>query len=183
MIKREKLNYRVYSLEDFPEIPEIVEDGTTFKENALKKASMVAQYTGFLTIADDSGLEVDYLGGAPGIYSARFAGEPKSDRRNNQKLLKLMQGVPMDKRTARFRCVIAIVTISGENYITEGVCEGIIAKEPHGEGGFGFDPLFYLPEYKKTMAELDAREKNRISHRAKAFQGAVSILKTLNEKK
>jgi XTP/dITP diphosphohydrolase len=178
MLKQYNLdNFNVISLLDINTLPEIIEDGKTFQENAYIKAKTICDYTNNITIADDSGLEVDYLNGAPGIYSARFAGEPKSDKRNNEKLLSLLDGVPREKRTARFRCSICIMTPSGEYYETDGVCEGIIDIEPKGEKGFGFDPLFYLTEYGKTMAELEPEIKNQISHRAKAFQKAVEILK------
>ncbi len=176
------LNIAVTSLADYPGMPETVEDGDTFAENAVKKAKEAAQYTGLIALADDSGLEVDYLNGKPGVLSARFAGEPKDDAANNQKLLTLMQGVPMEKRTARFRCVVAICTPQGETYISEGSCEGYILNELRGTGGFGYDPLFYVAEYKKTFAELDLATKNKISHRGKALKGAVEILKKLVNK-
>lgn len=168
--------YEVVSLDHYPGVPEIIEDGTTFKENAVKKATTVARLTGQLALADDSGLEVDYLGGAPGVYSARFAGEGHDDRANNEKLLRLLEGVPPEKRTARFRCVVAVATPQGQVFTAEGSCEGIIAVEPRGEGGFGYDPLFYLPGYGKTFAQLDPAEKNRISHRARALALAREIL-------
>lgn len=168
--------YEVVSLDHYPGVPEIIEDGTTFKENAVKKATTVARLTGQLALADDSGLEVDYLGGAPGVYSARFAGEGHDDRANNEKLLRLLEGVPPEKRTARFRCVVAVATPQGQVFTAEGSCEGIIAGEPRGEGGFGYDPLFYLPGYGKTFAQLDPAEKNRISHRARALALAREIL-------
>lgn len=176
------LNIAVTSLADYPGMPETVEDGDTFADNAVKKAKEAAQYTGLIALADDSGLEVDYLNGKPGVLSARFAGEPKDDAANNQKLLTLMQGVPMEKRTARFRCVVAICTPQGETYISEGSCEGYILNELRGTGGFGYDPLFYVAEYKKTFAELDLATKNKISHRGKALKGAVEILKKLVNK-
>lgn len=170
------LNIEVYSLKDFPEVGEIVEDGATFTENAIKKAKVVAQVTNLVALADDSGLEVDYLDGAPGIYSARFAGEGKSDADNNEKLLTLLREVPRDKRTARFRCVIAICTPSGQVYATDGACEGIIGFELKGDKGFGYDPLFYLPEYDQTFAELDSGLKNKISHRGQALAKAKNVL-------
>ncbi|WP_027716976.1 XTP/dITP diphosphatase [Desulfovirgula thermocuniculi] len=170
------LGYEVVSLEDFPGVPEVPEDGATFAENAVKKAVAVARHTGHLALADDSGLEVDYLGGAPGVLSARFAGEHGNDRANNEKLLALLAGVPPEKRTARFRCVVAVATPAGEVWTAEGSCEGVIADTPRGEGGFGYDPLFYVPELGKTFAELDPEVKNRLSHRARALAGAREIL-------
>ncbi len=166
----------VLSLRDFPDIGEIIEDGSTFAENALKKATTVAKATGLVAVADDSGLEVDFLDGAPGIYSARFAGEGKNDLDNNLKLLSIMKDVPAPQRTARFRCVIAVATPSGETYTAEGTCEGIVAREMRGDNGFGYDPLFFLPEYGKTFAQLEPDLKNRISHRGKALARAEDVL-------
>ncbi|SHJ39940.1 XTP/dITP diphosphatase [Desulfofundulus thermosubterraneus] len=163
------LGYEVVSLEQYPGMPEITEDGATFKDNAVKKATAVARYTGQMALADDSGLEVDYLGGAPGVHSARFAGAGHDDRANNEKLLRLLAGVPPEKRTARFRCVVAVATPEGRVFTAEGICEGVIADKPRGEGGFGYDPLFYVPSYGKTFAELDPAVKNRISHRGRAL--------------
>ncbi|SHE88028.1 XTP/dITP diphosphohydrolase [Desulfofundulus australicus DSM 11792] len=170
------LGYEVLSLEHFPGVPEVVEDGATFRDNAVKKATAVARHTGQLALADDSGLEVDYLGGAPGVRSARFAGEGHDDRANNEKLLRLLAGVPPEKRTARFRCVVAVATPEGKVLTTEGTCEGIIAEEPRGEGGFGYDPLFYVPSCGKTFAELEPEVKNRISHRGRALALMREIL-------
>ncbi len=171
----------VLSLADFPEIEEIVENGETFKENAVIKATEVCMQTGLITLADDSGLEVDCLEGLPGVYSARFAGEEKDDSANNKKLLELLAGVPVEQRTARFKCVVAVADIDCFVYIAEGTCAGIIAEEPRGDGGFGYDPLFYLPEYDKTFAELDLETKNKISHRARAFAGVLDILSDLKK--
>lgn len=169
----------VVSLKAFPEIPEIPEDGDTFTENALAKARAVMVHTGQLVMADDSGLEVDALGGAPGVHSARFAGEPRDDRRNNEKLLRLLAGVPWEKRRARFRCVIALVAPGGAERIAEGICEGYITLEPRGTAGFGYDPLFYVPEYDRTFAELDLDTKNRISHRGRALNAAREAITEL----
>lgn len=163
------LPWQVTSLLDYPEVPEVEEDGATFRENAIKKALVVAKRLRLWTLADDSGLEVDFLNGAPGVYSARFAGIHGDDRKNNEKLLKLMAGVPWEQRTARFRCVLAFASPAGRLWTTEGECPGIIGLEPREEGGFGYDPLFYLPERGKTMAELPEEEKNQISHRAIAM--------------
>ncbi len=176
------LEIEVLSLHDFPEIGEIVEDGLTFRDNAVKKASAVTDVTGLVVVADDSGLEVDCLAGVPGVHSARFAGEGKSDLDNNRKLLSLMEGVPEEKRTARFRCVIAISTPCGELYTVEGTCEGRISRAMKGEQGFGYDPLFYLPEYGRTFAELDPAVKNEISHRGRALALAKVILAGIIER-
>lgn len=173
------LGIQVVSLAAYPELPEIPEEGDTFEANALTKARTVAAHTGRLAMADDSGLEVEALNGAPGVHSARFAGEPRDDRRNNEKLLRLLEGVPWEKRRARFRCVIALVTPEGAERITEGTCEGFISHELRGTGGFGYDPLFYLPEFKQTFAELGLDTKNRISHRARALVAARTLVAEL----
>ncbi len=170
-------DFEVVSIRDFPDFPEITEDGDTFKKNAVKKAKAAGDFTGLLSLADDSGLEVDYLKGAPGVYSARFAGEGCDDKANNEKLLALLKGVPKGQRTARFRCVVAIAEVGGRVHTTEGVCEGMITTKPAGKGGFGYDPLFYIPKYKKTFAEMEFALKNEISHRGQAMRRAVEILK------
>lgn len=171
------LPLEILTLADFPHLPEVVEDGTTFSENAAKKARETASATGLLALADDSGLEVDYLAGAPGVYSARYAGPQKSDGDNNARLLSDLAQVPAEKRTARFRCVIAIATPEGRVELAEGSCEGRIGFEPKGEGGFGYDPLFLVPEYGATFAELDLDIKNKISHRGKALKVAADLLR------
>ncbi|MHB1043609.1 MAG: XTP/dITP diphosphatase [Eubacteriales bacterium] len=170
------LGIEVVSLEDYPGFGEIEENGATFEENAVLKAGEAAKRTGEVALADDSGLEVDYLNGQPGVHSARFAGEEKSDRANNQKLLALLGGLPAERRTARFRCVIAVAFPGGPAHTTEGTCEGIILDEPRGTGGFGYDPLFYVPEYGQTFAELELPLKNKISHRGRALAGALELL-------
>ena len=169
----------VLTAADIPWLPEVAEEGQTFLENAAKKAQEAAKVSGLLTIADDSGLEVDALGGQPGIHSARFAGEPADDTRNNKKLLELLRDVPPQKRTARFVCAIAIATSEGEVYFANGVCEGLILEEPRGSQGFGYDSLFYIPHLQKTLAELSIDEKNCISHRGKALQEAAKIIRRL----
>jgi XTP/dITP diphosphohydrolase len=156
---------------------EVAETGESFAENARLKAIAYARASGLLTLADDSGLEVDALGGEPGIRSARYAGKGASDEERYQLLLEKLQGVPREERTARFRCIIAVATPEGQIHTAEGTCEGIIAFEPKGEHGFGYDPVFYLPKYGKTMAELPPATKNQISHRAGAAQRAREILK------
>ncbi|AQU06223.1 XTP/dITP diphosphatase [Dehalococcoides mccartyi] len=157
----------------------VAETGTTFEENARLKAAALAEASGLLTLADDSGLEVDALGGEPGLYSARYAGENATDTDRNDYLLSKMEDIPANKRTARFRCVIAIVQPGHTLPAIEGSCEGLIATEPHGVNGFGYDPIFYLPEYRKTMAELPLEIKNSLSHRAIAAQKACLMLAKL----
>jgi XTP/dITP diphosphohydrolase len=167
------------SLKDFPGIPEIAEDGATFLENARKKALTVQELTGLASLADDSGLEVEALNGRPGIMSRRFAGPGATYADNNLKLIDQMKGIPFDSRRARFVCVAALAAPDGKVHLSEGELSGYIAESPRGEGGFGYDPLFYLPEYGKTVAELDAETKNAISHRAKAMGAMREILQTL----
>lgn len=160
---------QVKSLLDLPEDIDVVEDGKTFEENAVKKAKEIGERIGKPVLADDSGLEVDALQGAPGIYSARYAGSDKDDVANNQKLLRELGDVNQKDRTARFVCALAIFFPNGEVRTVRGTCEGRIAHELEGEHGFGYDPLFYIPELNKTMAELERHEKNQISHRAQAL--------------
>jgi len=155
------------------------ETGSDFQTNAILKARTYVKESGMLTLADDSGLEVDALGGAPGVHTARYAGRDASDEDRYRLLLHNLLGIPREKRTARFRCVIAIVTPEGETFCTEGTCEGIIAEEPAGTEGFGYDPIFYLPEYGCTMAQLPLHVKNQISHRAQAAHAAIPILARL----
>jgi XTP/dITP diphosphohydrolase len=155
---------------------EVEETGSTFAENARLKAAAYARASGLLTLADDSGLEVDALGGEPGTRSARYAGQGASDEDRYRLLLSRLEGVPWERRTARFRCVIAVATPRGEIRLAEGTCEGFIAFEPKGEHGFGYDPVFCMSEQGQTMAELEPEVKNRISHRARAAEGALRIL-------
>ena len=168
---------KLLSLRDFSYLSPIEEDGMTFRENAVKKARIVAHRTGMLTIADDSGLEVDFLAGAPGIYSSRFAGETASDADNNRKLLQFLKDVPASQRGALFRCVIAMTDLQGREAWVEGRCRGVIAREERGENGFGYDPLFLLPELGKTLAELSLEEKNKVSHRGKALAALKEVLR------
>ena len=153
------------------------EVGKTFEENAILKASAFAAESGMIALADDSGLEVDVLGGEPGVRSARYAGEHTSDSERVAFLLSKLKDVPLEKRTARFLCVIAIATPHGEVKISSGECRGLISIEPKGEHGFGYDPVFLLPEFKKTMAELPPPIKNQVSHRARAARQVYSLLK------
>jgi XTP/dITP diphosphohydrolase len=171
------LDLRIYGLSDFSNVPEIEEDGKSFTENALKKAWFYSKHFGKLTLADDSGLEVDCLKGLPGIYSARYAGEGASSRENNQKLLNEMKEIPFSKRGARFKCIIALVSSDGRQAITEGLCKGRIGFREKGKRGFGYDPLFILPKYGKTMAELSLKEKNKISHRGKALRKIKRVIR------
>ncbi len=172
-------SWEVLSLQDFPGLSLPPEDGTTFKENAAIKSRAVWQATGLPSLADDSGLAVDYLDGAPGVYSARFAGEEKDAAACNEKLLGLLKDVPGGKRTARFVSVIALTTGETETVFVEGVCEGVIAEDLSGTEGFGYDPLFYLPELGRTMAEISMEEKNKLSHRGRAFQKILPYLAAL----
>jgi XTP/dITP diphosphohydrolase len=160
---------------------DIQESGKTFQDNACLKAIGYAVDDRFLVIADDSGLEVDALGGAPGPLSARFGGKGASDKDKVNLLLSRLHGVPREERSARFRCVIAIAFQRKVVGLCEGICEGIISLEAEGEQGFGYDPVFYLPELHKTMAELSLEEKNRLSHRAKAAEKAVQSLERLRQ--
>jgi len=162
------LPVRVTDLSAF-DVPDVAEDGDTFEANAAAKARGFAAETGLLTVADDSGLEIDALGGAPGVYSARFAGEPPDDEANNALVLERLAGVPDDKRTARFRCVIALASPEGLIFTTEGRVEGRIAREERGDYGFGYDPLFIPVGYERTFGELGREIKDSISHRARAL--------------
>lgn len=172
----EGLDVNVRSLSDIPFAPEVIEEGKSFKENAATKAIEVAKFTGMMALADDSGLEVDVLCGEPGLHSARFAGEDQNDEANIQKLLKLMEGVPEEKRKARFRCCVAIAKPEGLVRVVEATCEGIIGLRPEGSYGFGYDPVFIIPDYNQTFAQLGPEVKNRISHRAKALKKARKII-------
>lgn len=163
------LPYCVTGLSD-QTIPDAEETGTTFQENAILKAQYYCQHTGEYCLADDSGLEVDALDGAPGVYSARYAGEQASDEENNQKLLSALTGIPMQRRTARFRSVLALAGPDGSLMLAEGVCEGIVLFEARGTGGFGYDPLFLMPDQRKTLAEMTLAEKNLVSHRGNALR-------------
>lgn len=175
----EDLAVQVHSMKEYPQIGEIVEDGSTFVENALIKARTVCKATGLAALADDSGLMVDALDGAPGIYSARYAGEDHNDAANNAKLLRDMEQVAEEDRTARFFCAIALVLPDGREYTVEGTCPGVILRELQGDGGFGYDPLFYIADLDKTFAQLSMEEKNRISHRGNANRKAVEIIRQL----
>lgn len=157
----------IQDLNDFGPIPEVVEDGATFDDNAYKKASFISKVIGFPALADDSGLEVSALGGAPGVHSARYAGENASDEANNAKLLEALSGVK--DRSARFQCVLSLAVPTGAALTYEASCEGLILDQPRGNNGFGYDPLFYYPELDKTFGEMTLEEKSRVSHRGKAL--------------
>jgi XTP/dITP diphosphohydrolase len=160
-------------------MPDVDETGADFAANAELKARAAARWSGEWALADDSGLEVDALGGAPGVHSNRFAGEGTTAAQRNRRLLELLEGTPPEARTARYRAVVAVAAPDGRIWLHEGVCEGVLLAEPRGENGFGYDPLFYVPEYGRTMAELPPEVKNRISHRARALAAARDVLERL----
>jgi XTP/dITP diphosphohydrolase len=172
----------VRTLLDYPEIPEVEETGVTFEENAILKAEAVSQALGKMVIGDDSGLMVDALEGRPGIYSARYAGEPKNDQNNTDKVLSELKGLPEEKRSARFYCALAVAVPSQEPMTVSGTCEGRILEERRGTNGFGYDPVFYVPEKGVAMAELSSDEKNKISHRANALKKLDVVLDSILEK-
>jgi XTP/dITP diphosphohydrolase len=172
----------VKTLLDYPEIEDVEETGSSFEENAALKAESVSQQLNKMVIGDDSGLIVDALNGRPGIYSARYAGEkPKSDQKNLEKVLLELRGVPEDERTARFYCALAVALPGKETITVAGTCEGRILEEQRGTNGFGYDPIFYVPEKRCTMAELSSDEKNKISHRANALKKLEGILDSIVE--
>ena len=176
------LEMTVRSLAEFPQAPEVIEDGKTCEANAIKKARAIADYTGLTAVADDTGLEVDALGGRPGVHAARYAGAHVSYEDNWKKLLRELDGVPVKRRGARFLTVVAIASPAREQVETvKGVLNGMIAERPAGSGGIGYDPVFFVPEQGKTLAELTPSEKNRISHRAQAFAKAKAILQRLEK--
>jgi XTP/dITP diphosphohydrolase len=164
----EDLKIEILSLNDYKNLPEIKEDGKSFFENALKKAKIISEHTGEMVLSDDSGLEVKYLGGEPGIYSARYSGRDATDSSNIKKLLESLEGVPIEKRGASFRCVLVLYRSDGKHWEFEGVLNGIINDKPIGDAGFGYDPVFFLPELGLTVAQLSPNMKNKISHRAQA---------------
>ncbi|HHX87342.1 MAG TPA: XTP/dITP diphosphatase [Firmicutes bacterium] len=171
------LPLNLLTLSDFSGLPEVVEDQETFAGNATKKASAIARACGEITLADDSGLEVEALGGLPGVRSARFAGPGAGDQANNRLLLKMLTGCPPEERKAVFRCVIAIYIPGGKTYLVKGNCPGRIAEQPRGTLGFGYDPLFYYEPAGLTMAEMDPQDKNLVSHRGQALRRAYRLIK------
>lgn len=170
------LPVKIVTLLDYPEIGPILEDGKTYHENASKKALTLARHTGVVTLADDSGLEVDALGGRPGIHSSRFAGDNATDEQNIDKLLILMAGIDREKRGARFVCVIALARPSGEVELMEGELRGEIGFHKMGDLGFGYDPVFIVPDLGKSLAQIGFEEKNRISHRGRAMAKVRELL-------
>ena len=171
-----ELPVELVSISNFANTSEVDEDGDTLEANALKKARYACQVTGLPALADDTGLEVDALDGAPGVYSSRYAGEDVTYEDNNNKLMKDMQDIPAEKRSARFRCVVAYVD-GNEEKVLDGTCEGEILTACSGDKGFGYDPLFFIPQKGKTFAEMDDLEKNEISHRGEAFMRMTEYLK------
>lgn len=171
--------YELLTYKDFENFPSVIEDGKTILENSIKKAKEIAQHTGKLTISDDSGIEIDYLNGEPGVLSARYAGEDVDYQANNKKMLEKLLGVPYNYRTARFRCIVAIAEPDGNVQTVEGTCDGKIALKEKGNNGFGYDPIFIPDEYKKTFAEMTAKEKNKISHRGIAFSKTGRIVEDM----
>jgi XTP/dITP diphosphohydrolase len=175
----EGMGIELVSLSNYAGVPEIVEDGKSFLENALKKAKIISEFTGETVLADDSGLQVEVLEGEPGIYSSRYAGEKATDEENNAALLAKLKNIPQEKRTAFFRCVLVLYGRDGSYDYFEGKWNGQIIDERRGNNGFGYDPIFFVPELKKTAAELPAEIKNKVSHRGQAF---AQLQKALGEK-
>lgn len=170
--------WRVLTLKDYPDCPDVIEDGETFLDNAAKKAREISLHTGLLAVADDSGLEVEALGNRPGVYSARYArGEGSTDEENNAKVLEEMREVPDERRHARFVCAAAAAAGGEVLFTAEERVEGYLTRRLHGTGGFGYDPLFYYPPYKRTFAELLPEDKNRVSHRGKAMREVAQFLR------
>lgn len=170
------LGIRIRTLDEFPQAPDVMEDGATCEANAVKKACAIANATGLPAVADDTGLEVDALGGRPGVYAARYAGEAATYEDNCRKLLRELTGVPPERRTARFVTVAAVAFPEDGVQVVQGALEGLIAESPTGTQGFGYDPVFFVPQMGKTLAQLSADQKNRISHRAKAFAQVCIML-------
>lgn len=170
------LGIRIRTLEEFPDAPDVVEDGETCEANAIKKATVVARHTGLLAVADDTGLMVEALDGRPGVLAARYAGEQATYEDNWRKLLRELKDVPPERRQARFVTVAAIARPSGDVKAVEGVLEGLITDAPAGSEGFGYDPVFWVPELGRTLAQLSPDEKNRVSHRARALAKVKEIL-------
>ena len=167
---------KILTIKDFPPLPKVEEDGKNYQENAFKKARKISEYTGKICLADDSGLEIDYLKGKPGIYSSRWG---NSDEERINKVLKLLEKVPINKRNAKFVCVVVLVFPDGKIYMVKEECKGSITFNPKGEHGFGYDPIFLVPEYDKTFAELGDKIKNQISHRGKAMRRMIDIINEL----
>jgi XTP/dITP diphosphohydrolase len=173
------LPFEIATLDDFENLPDVLEDGATFLENACKKARAYSEFTGCACLADDSGLEVDALGGRPGVYSARFAGENATDAANNEKLIAELKKIGAENSLARFRCALAFIDTDGQLISCEGTCEGKIISSPRGENGFGYDPYFLAAKLGKTLAEADMAEKNSVSHRGSALKKMAERLAVL----
>jgi XTP/dITP diphosphohydrolase len=173
------LDVRVRPLGDFPGMAPVDEDGDTFRANAEKKARAVHAHTGRVAVADDSGICVDALGGAPGVRSARYAGEGAGDAENNRALLAALAGFPPERRGATFVCAVCVYPVAGEAVFLEGTCRGVVLGAPRGNGGFGYDPLFLVPDEGMTFAELPPETKNRISHRGRALAGLAGVLRRI----
>ena len=164
------MDFKIVSLDEMEGMPEIVEDGKTFRDNAIKKALTIARHTNKLTLGEDSGLEVKPLGNKPGVYSARFSGPNATDEKNNSKLLRMLKGVALKKRQARYQCFAALADANGVVGVVSGTCSGLIATERRGQNGFGYDPLFLIPRYRKTFGELSPDIKATMSHRSRALK-------------
>jgi XTP/dITP diphosphohydrolase len=175
----EETGYTIRTLAEFPEVPDVIEDGETCEANAIKKAREIARFTGLLALADDTGLEVDALEGRPGVHAARFAGEGASYKDNCTKLLREIKGVPGEQRRARFITVAALAFPNGQTTVVEGALAGFITEQETGSNGFGYDSVFFVPDSGKTLAQMSPAEKNRISHRARAVTRAKEVLRTL----
>jgi XTP/dITP diphosphohydrolase len=176
------LGLTLTSLADYPKAPRILENGRTFRENAVKKAVKTARFTRKLTLGEDSGLCVDALGGEPGIYSSRFSGKDKNDLKNNLKLLGLLSYLPLSRRKAHYFCAVALADKDGLVGVVEGRCDGLIGFDLKGKSGFGYDPLFIIPKYKKTFAQLGERIKHKMSHRFRALKRAKRIIQKYIER-
>jgi XTP/dITP diphosphohydrolase len=177
-----ELPVKIVPLDRLDSSPQVLEDGKTFEENALKKARILAEFSGYITLADDSGLSVDALDGAPGIHSARYSGADANDARNNEKLLQALAGVPEEKRSARFVCVLALcvpTSLGKKEWTVRESCEGRIALSPKGQNGFGYDPLFFYPPFGKTFGEIDRDTKATVSHRGKALKKLAQSLSSV----
>lgn len=170
---------RVVSLADYNDLPDIIEDGKTFRANALKKALTISRHTGELVLGEDSGIEVVALQHRPGVYSARYSGPEATDKKNNSKLLRELAGIPFKNRHARYRCVAALAEGGKVIATVSGSCDGLIADAPKGKNGFGYDPLFFIPQYGKTFGQLNPSIKSQISHRAKAMKKVKRVLKRI----
>jgi XTP/dITP diphosphohydrolase len=170
------LDFHITSLNDYKDLPEIIEDGVTFEQNAIKKAATIAMATGRLVLGEDSGLEVKALKNGPGVFSARYSGRGATDRKNNAKLLRVLRGVPFKKRTARYRCAVAIAGPRGLLGVVSGSCAGVIGTREKGTAGFGYDPLFVILKFGKTFAELGREVKHAMSHRSRALKKARRLM-------